>query len=29
MFDTDLDDRFDAGLDLLINGLKARIDLRS
>ena len=28
MFDNDLDDRFDAGLDLLINGLKARIDIR-
>ncbi len=29
MFDNDLDDRFEAGLDLLINGLKARIDIRS
>ena len=29
MFDNDLDDRFEAGLDLLISGLKARIDTRS
>jgi TetR/AcrR family tetracycline transcriptional repressor len=29
MFDNDLDDRFEAGLDLLINGLKARIDIRT
>jgi TetR/AcrR family transcriptional regulator, tetracycline repressor protein len=29
MFDDDLDDRFEAGLDLLITGLKARIDSRS
>jgi AcrR family transcriptional regulator len=29
MFDNDLDDRFEAGLDLLINGLKARIGIRS
>jgi hypothetical protein len=29
MFDNDLDDRFEAGLDLLINGLKVRIDTRS
>jgi len=29
MFDNDLDDRFKAGLDLLISGLKARIDTRS
>jgi TetR/AcrR family tetracycline transcriptional repressor len=29
MFDSDLDDRFEAGLDLLISGLKARIDTRS
>jgi hypothetical protein len=28
MFDNDLDDRFEAGLDLLISGLKARIDIR-
>jgi hypothetical protein len=28
MFDNDLDDRFEAGLDLLISGLKARIDTR-
>jgi TetR/AcrR family transcriptional regulator, tetracycline repressor protein len=28
MFDNDLSDRFEAGLDLLINGLKARIDIR-
>jgi TetR/AcrR family tetracycline transcriptional repressor len=29
MFDNDLDDRFEAGIDLLISGLKARIDIRS
>ena len=29
MFDNDLDDRFETGLDLLISGLKARIDTRS
>jgi TetR/AcrR family transcriptional regulator, tetracycline repressor protein len=29
MFDNDLDDRFEAGLDLLISGLKARIDTQS
>jgi hypothetical protein len=29
MFDNDLDDRFEAGLDLLISGLKTRIDTRS
>ena len=29
MFDNDLDDRFEAGLDLLIRGLKTRIDTRS
>src|ERR1700721_3754441 len=29
MFDNDLDDRFEAGLGLLISGLKARIDSRS
>jgi TetR/AcrR family tetracycline transcriptional repressor len=29
MFDDDLDDRFEAGLDLLISGLKARIDTGS
>ncbi len=29
MFDNDLDDRFEAGLDLLISGLEARIDARS
>jgi hypothetical protein len=29
MFDDDLDDRFEAGLDLLISGLKARIDTQA
>jgi len=29
MFDNDPDDRFEVGLDLLISGLKARVDSRS